>query len=105
MYRVGKKTPVWQNIVTGEVVCAPTIQEALGVSWLFPVSDNWKQVSELPLEQRVVIDNGAVLPVNNFTLKIAAEAECAGNLRIKVYGRERSVNIAYCDPTRVILKN
>lgn len=105
MSKVGKKTPVWQNAKTGEVKCAATIQGALGVSWLFPVSSDWVQVVEVPKAKRVVIDgNGFVLPENDLTVAIAQATVRAGNLTVKAYGKSHTVYVTYCDRTRVILK-
>ena len=105
MNKVGKKTPVWQNAKTGEVKCGATVQAALGVSWLFPVSSDWVQVKEVPKAKRVVIDSdGFVLPENDITIAIATDAVRAGELTIKAYRREYKFNVAYCDRTRVILQ-
>ena len=104
MNKVGRETPVWRNSRTGEIKCGTTIQEALGVSWLFPVSSDWVEVHKLPKEQRVVIDEkGYVLPANAITVAIATNACRVGKLEIKLYRRLHTFNVAYCDSTRVIL--
>ena len=104
MNKVGRKTPVWRNSVTGEVKCGTTIQEALGVSWLFPVSSDWVKVQKLPKDQRVVIDEkGYILPVNDITKAIATSACRTGKLEINLYRKLHIFNVAYCDSTRVIL--
>lgn len=104
MNRVGRKTPVWMNSLTGEVVCAPTIQGALGLSWAVTAPDNWVEVTVLPKDQRVVIDeDGCVLPSNDVTKAIASSAVRAGELTVTAYRRKHTVRVVYCDCTKVIL--
>lgn len=104
MDRVGKKTPVWRNRETGEIVCGATIREALGLSWPFPVSSNWERVTSLPAKDRVVIDvDGTVLPRNELNEAIALEAKTPGVINIYAYGRSYKVTVKYCDAVRVIL--
>ena len=55
-------------------MCGATIQDALGVGWLCPVVDDWKHVSTLPSERRVVIAGGTVLPENDVSRAIARDA-------------------------------
>ena len=104
MSKVGRKTPVWRNKRTGRVVCGTTVQDALGVGWMCPVGEDWERVSSLPPEHRVVINDGSVLPENDISCAIAAEATATGMLKVKAYGREYSFYVRYLDLVRVIVE-
>lgn len=104
MSKVGRKTPVWRNKRTGRVVCGTTVQDALGVGWMFPAGGDWERVSSLPPEHRVVINGGDVLPENDMSCAIAAEARTTGMLKVKAYGREYSFYVRYLDSVRVIVE-
>ena len=101
--KVGKKTPVWKNIHTGEIVCGATIYEATGCSWFSGVEKNYERVTSLPREKRIVICAGYALPENDYSLKVASTATKTGPLYFKLYRREFSTNVLYIDTTRVII--
>lgn len=103
MGKVGKRTPVWENKKTGRIVCGATIQDALGVGWMCPVADDWKPVSTLPSERRVVIADGTVLPENDVSRAIARDAKTTGLLKILARGREYSCYVQYLDSVRVVI--
>lgn len=102
--KVGKNTPVWRNRKDGRVVCGKTVQEALGVGWMFDVGKDWYQVVTLLRKERVIIKNGSVLPVNPVTSEIASTARSAGPIKVKACGQERTYNILYVDAVRVIVE-
>lgn len=101
---VGKRTPVWRNKTTGRVVCGQTIQEALGVGYLTPVSKDWIQVDELPNSKRVVIRKNSVLPENDLTTAIAEHAATVGPVTISAFGRDHKVKVLHVDSLRVIVQ-
>lgn len=100
---VGKKTPVWRYGDTDQIVCGPTIQDALGVGYLFEVSPKWKQVSVLPRELRVVIADGHVLSRNTLTLAIAEDAKATGTLMVYAFNRAYRFKVLYIDEVKVII--
>lgn len=104
MSKVGRKTPVWRNKRTGRVVCGTTVQDALGVGRMCHVGEDWERASSLPPEHRVVINDGSVLPENDISCAIAAEAKATGMLKVKAYGREYSFYVRYLDLVRVIVE-
>lgn len=46
------------------------------------VGEDWERASSLPPEHRVVINDGSVLPENDISCAIAAEAKATGMLRV-----------------------
>ena len=103
MGKVGKRTPVWENKKTGRVVCGAKNKDAIRGGWVWPVGDDWKHVSTLPSERRVVIAGGAVLPENDVSRAIARDAKTTGLLKILAYGREYSCYVQYLDSVRVVI--
>ena len=102
--KLGKNTPVWRNKNTGVVVCGKTIQEALGVSYLFNVGSDWEKVNRVPRGDRVVIDSdGEALPRNDLVCAIARDAKESGPITVNIYGRNRVFDLRYVSPTKVIL--
>lgn len=100
---VGRKTPVWRYDNTDQIVCGPTIQDALGVGYMFAVSPKWQQVSVLPRGLRVVIVDGHVLPRNTLTCAIAEEATEKGSLTVFANNRMHQFKVFYVDPVKVIV--
>ena len=100
---VGKKTPVWRNIRTGQVVCGVTVNEALGISPFSIVGSEWIKAKTLPKQDRVVIQCGTCLQRNCVVRSIAAQAQEVGTLSIAAYGRVYSFWVVYQDDVRVII--
>lgn len=104
MNKVGKNTPVWINTSTGKVICGKSVQDGLGVGFLFDVDKNWVRATKLPSGKRIVIDeDGIVLPQNDLTVAIARAAKQKGKRTVNAHRRTYTFILRYVDDTKVIL--
>lgn len=105
MNKLGRKSKVFLNTKTFRVVAGNTLNEALGVSYVFTPSDDWKQVNELPKDKRIVLDSkGFMLPNNNFTSELRNVVDGVGDYSIKLFRREVKIKVIYTDKTKIIVE-
>ena len=101
-----KKTPVWRNKYTGQIIFGSTLKEALIRFFIYNDNGQWVRASRLPNKDRIVVNaDGNVFPKNDFSLAVARAAEVRGLCKFITNSSIFTVHVNYVDGVKVILGN